>query len=117
MISKDKRDFVIYKAKEGSENILTTRYEGGSFEDGVQVSGCWETITKDDLFRNPDLEILKGDMKIITTPDLMNNIEPTIKDKVMYNNDNYIIVKIVNDVHYGNFYRIFLKKEIYRVGH
>jgi hypothetical protein len=117
MISKHKRDFVLYKAKPGNTSSATTRFEGGSYEDGVTVSGCWETITKDDIERNPELEIIIGDMKIITTPDLMNGTVPSIKDKILYNNNNYIIMKIIDDVHYGNFYRIFLKKEKYRVGH
>jgi hypothetical protein len=117
LIARHKRDFVLYKAKTGSKSAVTTRYEGGSYEDGVQVSGCWETITKDDLERNPDLEIIKGNMKILTTPDLMSGIIPDIKDKILYNNNSYIIIKIIDDVYYGNFYRIFLKKENYRVGH
>ena len=115
MIARHKRPFILYKYIGGDRNTGTTRYEDGDYQDGVEVEGVWETITNEDLKRYPDLEVSGGDMKIITTPILMKNNTLNIKDKLYYQNRTFKIIKIVDDEYYGNFFRVFLKDEHFRI--
>lgn len=115
MIARHKRPFTLYKAKSGSLNTLTTRFEDGDYENGVNCFGVWETITNEDLERYPDLEQSGGDIKLITTPILMNGLTLDMKDKLIYQNRTFKIIKIVDDEYYGNFFRVFLKDIHYRL--
>lgn len=111
LIKKEKRSFQLVKHIEGYRDTDTSRFYRGGYADPVNCEGVFETLTEKDYARFTDEEKIKSDLKITTTPELMNNVQPEIKDKVVYNDITYWIHRVYNQLHYGNYWRIFLKSE------
>lgn len=114
LIKSHQRDFQIYQKSAGSRVATTSRYQKGDYGNAINARGVFMYITAEDYERYPDFELDSSDMKLISTPEMLN-ITPALKDRIVYNGVNYWAYKIINRVHYGNFYLIFLKHEEFGV--
>jgi len=111
MIARHKREFDLHKKKSGTTNPATARFEIGGYEDPVTVEGVFEALNMtEDLSAGRDGEHIHADMKLTTTPRLLDGNEISVKDRVVYNGVTYFVHKIRNDVHYGNFLFAYLRK-------
>jgi hypothetical protein len=116
LINKHKRTFQIsQKTGSGIVSNSTTRYQKRDYGTPVNVNGVFETITEKDYKRFPDIEHINSSLKVTTTPTLLNDLIPQIKDKITYNNVDYWLNKVHNEVYYGNYYILFLEKIEYDV--
>jgi hypothetical protein len=116
LISRHKRSFQIsQKTGSGIVSNSTTRYQKRDYDTPVSVEGVFETISEKDYKRFPDIEHINSSMKVTTTPKLLNGLTPEIKDKITYNSVDYWLNKVHNEVHYGNYYILFLEKIEYDV--
>lgn len=111
LISRHKRSFSIQKYAGDVRSGISTRFGGGSYGTAVECEGVFETVTKKDYNRYPDMEVIKSDMKLITSPDLLNGFDIQPKDRITYQGKNYWVYKIVDKAYYGNFYVIVLTKD------
>jgi len=111
LIRSHKREFILISRTSGVRDPLTSRFRKGSADDGIKCNGVFETVTEKDLKKHPDFELLSSDLKLTTTPEMIKKHIPTLKEKIVYNGLTYWTHRIVNKVHYGNYYIIFLKKE------
>jgi len=111
LIRSHDRPFTLYQKQAGSRNATSSRWEAADYSSGIKCRGAFETITEKDFEKHPDFELISSDMKITTTPQLMTGVEPQIKDKLVYNGVTFWIKRIVNKVHYGNYYIIYLTHE------
>lgn len=116
LIKRHKRAFQITQ-KTGSGTIIdsTTRFRKRDYGTPVNVEGVFETITEKDYKRYPDIEHTNSNMKVTSTPNLLNSLIPQVKDKITYNSLDYWVIKVHNEVHYGNYYILFLEKIEYDV--
>ena len=115
LIRSHDRPFTLLIKQAGSRSANTSRFQAGIYSSGTKCRGAFETITEKDLQKYPDFELTSSDMKITTTPELLSGVEPNIKDKVIYNGVTYWVKRVINKVHYGNFYIIFLTFEAFQV--
>jgi hypothetical protein len=110
LIDRHKRSFNIYHKKEGFRDVDTTRWVNEQWDLPVVIQGAIWFVNYKDLKRYPDFELTTSDMKLITSTNLLNSFVPNLKDKVVFENNDYYIKNIVNQEYYGNFYIIFLEK-------
>jgi len=111
LIVSHKRSF--YLQVKGSDFVDpdTSRMVTGTYGNPIECSAVFETITEKDFKNYPDFNLTTSDIKLITTPKLINYLTINIKDKISYNGVVYWVYRIINHVFYGNYYIIFLKKE------
>ena len=115
LILSHARAFSIITKSAGTRDSNTSRFKAGSESTSLNCRGVFETITEKDLKKYPDFELIHSEMKCTTTPQLMKKHTPTTKEKIIYNGVKYFIHKIVNKVHYGNYYILFFREEETRV--
>jgi len=111
LISRHKRSFNIQKLSGDARSTTTSHYGGGSYGTAVAVEGVFESVTKKDYVRYPDFEVIKSELKLITSPALLKGFDIQPKDRIVYQTQNYWVYKIVDKTYYGNFYVIVLTKE------
>lgn len=115
LVNMHKRPFQITQKQASYRDNDTTRLVDGGYGTPVDCEGVFDTITEKEYRRFPELEQVKSDLKVITTPALMNGVTPTVKDKIEYGDFVYYIVKIYNRAFYGNYLILYLSKEEYRL--
>ena len=111
MIRNHSRSFLLIPKSNGVRDPDTSRFRKGGNDTAIKCQGVFETVTEKDFKKYPDFEITSGDLKLITTPEMIKKHEPQVKEEINYNGKPYWINKVLNRVHYGNFYVIFLKEE------
>ena len=95
LISMHKRAFQLWKRQVSTRDSDTTRLlSGGYSTTPVECEGVFETLTREDLERYPDGEFVHSDMKVTTSPDLMNGETLGLKDRIIYEGKTYFVHRL-----------------------
>jgi len=111
LINRHKRSFSLAHKLAPTRNPITNKMVTEVWDTPVNVQGALWFVTEKDLKRYPDEKLSTSDMKLITSTTLLSGFIPNLIDKLEVDSDIYYIKKIIKQVHYGNYYIIFLTKE------
>jgi len=111
LISSHERQFELIQKNPAVRDPNTSRMKPETDKIPIRCFGVFETITEKDFAKFPDMEFQHSDLKLTTTPQKLKNVTPELKHKISYNGIVYWIKRIINKVHYGGYYIIFMKEE------
>jgi hypothetical protein len=111
LIDRHKRSFSLAHKLAPARNPVTSKMVIEVWDNPVNIQGALWFVTNEDLKKYPDEKLSLSDMKLITSTTLLNGFIPKLIDKLEIDSNIYYIKKIIKQVHYGNYYIMFLSKE------